>query len=244
MKNLIEKFSKINLLSSSNKKLEKGGDVTIHGLSLLPHTLGGGKNLCAHATPGCKATCLVFSGNARFKTVNMSRKDRTDFYNQDRHTFLAFLNAELVKINAVAKYKTMPTAVRLNVFSDIAWEKQVKMDSFEEIQFYDYTKNYKRMLKFLGGQLPKNYDLTLSATEENWNDCKNVMDLGGNSALVFKLRKNQPMPTEYDGYKVINGDLTDYRPNDEKGVIVGLRFKNAVANKNKNQKEIYHIDLR
>ena len=27
------------------------------------------------------------------------------------------------------------------------------------------------------------------------------------------------------GYNVINGDLTDYRINDGKGVIVGLRFK-------------------
>ncbi len=27
------------------------------------------------------------------------------------------------------------------------------------------------------------------------------------------------------GYKVVDGDLTDFRPDDEKGVIVGLRFK-------------------
>ena len=34
----------------------------------------------------------------------------------------------------------------------------------------------------------------------------------------------------YKGYEVINGDLTDYRPLDGKGVIVGLRYKKLANN--------------
>lgn len=38
------------------------------------------------------------------------------------------------------------------------------------------------------------------------------------------------LPTSYKGYQVINGDLTDYRIADAKGIIVGLKWKN-IANK-------------
>ncbi|MFW6272921.1 MAG: hypothetical protein ACOC2U_03985, partial [bacterium] len=33
------------------------------------------------------------------------------------------------------------------------------------------------------------------------------------------------LPEQFNGFKVVNGDETDYRPKDGKGVIVGLRFK-------------------
>jgi hypothetical protein len=38
----------------------------------------------------------------------------------------------------------------------------------------------------------------------------------------------------YKGYKVVDGDVTDYRPKDGKGVIVGLRWK-QIANKKANE---------
>jgi len=39
--------------------------------------------------------------------------------------------------------------------------------------------------------------------------------------MVFK----NALPLTYQGYKVINGDLSDERYLDEKGVIVGLKYK-------------------
>jgi hypothetical protein len=39
------------------------------------------------------------------------------------------------------------------------------------------------------------------------------------------VRKGRALPTSWNGYKVVDGDISDYRPDDEKGVIVGLRFK-------------------
>ena len=38
---------------------------------------------------------------------------------------------------------------------------------FPNIQFYDYTKIYKRAVKFVKGEYPKNYHLTYSLNEDN-----------------------------------------------------------------------------
>ncbi len=239
--NLIYKYSTENLLST-NKKLAADSSVKTHGLSLLPHNLGGGYNLCPHATKGCKATCLVYSGNARFTAVNIARNERTKLFLDNRQIFVELLKAELMKIN-VAGLGEFKQAVRLNVFSDIPFEKHIQMEDFNRIQFYDYTKNPKRMMKFLTGNMPKNYHLTFSLSSDNMEESKEILSNGGNVAMVFKLRKGQDFPNTYMGYKVINGDKSDYRPADGKGVIVGLKFKQAIANKSKTE-EIFSIDLR
>jgi hypothetical protein len=54
---------------------------------------------------------------------------------------------------------------------------------------------------------------------------------GGNVAVVYPLTPKTPMITRWRlngrDYQVIDGDLTDYRPDDGHGVIVGLRAKGA-----------------
>ena len=45
--------------------------------------------------------------------------------------------------------------------------------------------------------------------------------MGANVAAVF----SHTLPATYLGYKVVDGDLTDYRPEDGKNVIVGLIAK-------------------
>ena len=47
---------------------------------------------------------------------------------------------------------------------------------------------------------------------------------GFNIAWVFNK-----VPTSYMGYKVINGDESDVRFFDKKGVIVGLKYKNVTG---------------
>jgi hypothetical protein len=43
--------------------------------------------------------------------------------------------------------------------------------------------------------------------------------------MVFNVKKESDIPAMYKGYQVANGDLTDYRVNDAKGVIIGLKWK-------------------
>jgi hypothetical protein len=108
----------------------------------------------------------------------------------------------------------------LNVLSDLPWHNLVDMNKHSDVMFYDYTPNPKRMIQFLNGELPKNYHLTFSRKEDNQQFVELIVSMGGNVAVVF-----DELPQTYLGKKVINGDETDLRFLDEKGVIVGLKAK-------------------
>ena len=112
---------------------------------------------------------------------------------------------------------------RLNGTSDIAWEKYEVQDGknifqmFPNVTFYDYTK----MLNRKGRALP-NYHLTFSAADGNDADVAKAIEQGYNVATVFGIKKNSPMPETYNGLPVFNGDDSDLRFLDPKGVVVGL----------------------
>ena len=96
---------------------------------------------------------------------------------------------------------------------------------FNDIQFYDYTKSFKRMCSFLDkpfikgeAKFPSNYHLTFSRSENNDKKCEMVLAMGGNVAVVFR---NQ-LPKTWKGFDVVNGDETDLRFLDKRGVVVGL----------------------
>jgi len=124
-----------------------------------------------------------------------------------------------------AEKKGLTPAFRLNGTSDIAFEKyEVKRDgvaynnifeAFPEVQFYDYTKMRNRKVTHL-----KNYHLTFSKADGNDLDVRLAAEAGMNIAAVFKN-----VPESYIGRPVINGDETDLRFLDPKGVIVGLKAK-------------------
>jgi hypothetical protein len=60
--------------------------------------------------------------------------------------------------------------------------------------------------------------LTFSRSESNDKIAKLVLEMGGNVAVVFR---NQ-LPQTWNGFEVVNGDETDLRFLDKKGVVVGL----------------------
>ena len=106
-------------------------------------------------------------------------------------------------------------AVRLNVFSDIPWERFLDLDRFPDIQFYDYTKVAARL-----GRTPANYYLTFSRSENNEPQARQSLAKGFNVAVPFR-----DPPARFLGHPVIDGDTHDYRFLDPKGVIVGLKPK-------------------
>src|SRR5215471_12582188 len=84
----------------------------------------------------------------------------------------------------------------------------------------DYTKlpmPWKRTLS--------NYHLTFSHSEDNLQDCLDALAQGVNVAVVFGNKKSEPLPEYWHGYPVYNGDETDLRFTDPKGVVVGLYAK-------------------
>lgn len=227
-------ISYLGITNSSGKiaKNMKANQLT-YVLYLMPST-GSGYNVCAMATKECISGCLNTSGRAKMaksaKAIHNARLIKTKLFFEDRNFFMNWLVAELETGIRKANRMGLTFSVRLNGTSDLNWNAykingKTIFDTFKNIQFYDYTKI---VTKF--DSLAPNYHLTYSYTGYNWDSSKKVLDSKNNVAIVFNITKGKALPMTYKGYKVVDGDITDYRPNDGKGVIVGLRWK-QIANK-------------
>jgi hypothetical protein len=219
---------------------------------LAPARLSG-KNVCPDATPGCIADCLNTAGRGVFSNVQKARIAKTNLFFAERDKFMADLEDDIDALIRKASRQNMIPLVRLNGTSDIAWESvqfnQNKvlgcripniMSAFPMTQFYDYTKSFKRMMRFLkvnGQAMPRNYHLTFSLSECNKVEALNVLFFGGNVAVVFSTKKGAALPKTWEGYRVIDGDRDDIRHRDNshsangassiraRGVVIGLRAK-------------------
>lgn len=214
----------MKLLSTGNPKLLKGekkGYLSFV-LHLAPADVSGYQT-CPKATEGCKQSCLNTAGRGgMFKkgettnAIQQARIRKTKMFFEQRDQFLSDLEADIRLGIKQAQKKGMIPAFRLNGTSDISWEKYGIIEKFPEVQFYDYTKVRNRKVKHLS-----NYHLTFSKAESNDMDVRLVASEGMNVAVVFKDK----LPETYIGRKVINGDETDLRFLDDRGVIVGLKAK-------------------
>ena len=210
--------------NTKTKKSKKLGIKTT-GLSLLPNIMGGGKNLCKYASAGCRNACLVVTGMGVFPVVKEARMARTKMYLNHKKYFVEKLKKEISAEEKKAEKAGMKCAIRLNVLSDEAWHEIIDFNEWPNVQFYDYTPNTPRMIKYLKGELPKNYHLTYSRKENNQAQVELILKMGGNVAVVFQNK----LPETYLGKKVVFGDDSDARFLDEKNVVVGLIAKGKKA---------------
>lgn len=211
----------------SNTKTAKNSRKTYY-LSLQPVDQNSKKeNLCKFASNECKRACLQFTGRQGFSNVVKSRQLKTEYFVTQRKEFIDRLWSELVKLN-----KKGGCAVRLNLLSDVDWNSEFEsfgynLGELTNIQFYDYTKDY---FKVLGNILP-NYHFTFSFSGENWDKCEVLLKNKYNVAVVFKEK-----PLTFKGFQVVDGDESDERYLDSKGVIIGLKFKKPKGHKVKLEK--------
>ena len=228
----------MKLLSIGNPKVLKGMDqgYMTYILHLAPASVSGYET-CPKRTAGCTAACLNTAGRGGMfrkgestNVIQEARKRKTRLFFEDRGSFMADLVADIeLAIRQCAKTGFIPV-FRLNGTSDLAWEKYlvvrngVSYDNvflaFPEVQFYDYTKILGRKVKAY-----TNYHLTFSAADGNDGDVRKALDAGMNVAVVFGVPKSQALPTDYLGRSVFNGDDSDLRFLDPKGVVVGLYAK-------------------
>jgi len=232
----------LSYLGSVNKsaKLAKNGKIShqyTYSIYLAPASLSG-YNVCSHSTPECRLGCLHTSGRNGMeilsKTKTMTNDCRTKktrlFYEQPEY-FMQWLLAELVRYQNKAIKDGFGFSVRLNCTSDIDWQRVLingknLFELYPDVVFYDYSKNPAKFIN-----KPKNYHLTFSYTGRNDMSCKALLKQGYNVAVVFNIKNENELPKTFMGYPVINGDSTDYRVNDPKGVIIGLKFK-RIADQN------------
>lgn len=223
-------FSKFGYLNGSSKfaKGKKIG-VNTYAIYFAPYNLSG-RNVCAMATKECILGCLHTSGRAKMDVKDLiatARINRTNAFYENREASMTKIISELKSAIKKSAKQNMEFAVRLNGTSDLSPEifkafGQNILELFPNVQFYDYTKIPNRLR--LTQKYP-NYHLTLSYTGENWNDCVNALEQGINVAVIFDTKKGKDLPKTFNGYNVLDGDLSDYRPGDEKKSIVGLRWK-------------------
>jgi hypothetical protein len=195
------------IINSGNdaKTIKGNGDkyetAIFYGKSYKQYIDGKEYNTCSMAKiASCFKGCLYSAGRGKFNNVQQAIK------------------------------QGVKPCVRLNGTTDIQWEKiKVIKDgieyenifsAFPNIQFYDYTKIFKRDVSHI-----KNYHLTWSYSEANqWyaNQYKTAIKNGMNIAVVFR---DKNLPKKFLGLKVIDGDKDDLRFLDPENSIVGLYAK-------------------
>lgn len=207
----------MKLLTVNNTKTLKGEKAGFFTgiLHLAPFTLSG-KNVCPKASRGCAEACLNTSGHGRFNNVQNARKNRTLRYFNEREAFLNDLRGDITRLIKRAEKRGLKPAIRINGTSDLPALAIKMAGEFPDVQFYDYSK----IVKTGDRELPKNYHLTFSRSENNEGEVLPMLKKGFNVAVVF-----EKMPKTYRGYKVIDGDENDLRFTDKRGVIVGLKAK-------------------
>lgn len=219
---------KLKLLGVGNNAKTVKGDGSEYLTAILylaPADTVDGINVCPMAVlAGCKAGCLYSAGRGAMNSVQAARQRKTILWRDFHEVFIADLIQDITKFRAYCIKKGITPVVRLNGTSDIHWERYGIMEQFPEVQFYDYTKDIKRVRK----ALPDNYHLTLSYSEASTRYSDMVLDQmckhqGHNMAVVF--RNKDKIPKTYMGFKVVDGDKDDLRFLDPKGVVVALYAK-------------------
>jgi len=223
-------------ISAKLKKNKKVSGTLTYCIYFAPANTSG-YNVCSHSTPECRLGCLATSGRAGMELIagkTMTKNCRirkTKLFYEQPEFFMEWMIAEIRRYQNKAKKDGYKFSARLNGTSDIDWTnayykgKNV-FEIFPDVTFYDYTKNPDKY-----NNKPENYHLTFSYTGKNWYLCKALLEQGNNITIIF-----DKAPETYRGYKVINGDITDNRIDDAKGIIVGLKWKH-IANK-ENEKKI------
>jgi hypothetical protein len=228
----------MKLLSTGNPKVLKGmaQGYNTYILHLAPADLSGYET-CAKRTDGCTAACLntagrggMFKRGENTNVIQQARIRKTKMFFENRVEFMATLVKDIELAIKQSKKMELVPVFRLNGTSDLSWEKYEVVrngklfrnifTAFPEVQFYDYTKVLGRKVKEYS-----NYQLTFSAADGNDSDVLKAMNEGLNVAVVFGIKKTLPMPVDYLNRPVFNGDESDLRFLDPKGVIVGLYAK-------------------
>ena len=228
----------MKLLSTGNPKILKGmaQGYNTYILHLAPANVSGYET-CPKRTAGCTAACLNTAGRGgmfkRGESTNViqeARKRKTRLFFENRTEFMRLLVADIELAIKQSKRLGLIPVFRLNGTSDLSFEKYEVVrneklfrnifSAFAEVQFYDYTKVLGRKVTAI-----ENYHLTFSAADGNDADVVKAIQQGYNVATVFGIKKTLPMPETYVGLPVFNGDESDLRFLDPKGVVVGLYAK-------------------
>ena len=216
-------------ISSKLLKNKKVNNIMTYCIYVAPAKTSG-YEVCPNRTKECTAGCLATSGRVKMENetrtiISDARLKKAKLFVEHKDFFMGWVIAEITAYKFKAERLGYGFAIRINGTSDIDLNTLkingfTLFEIFPDVQFYDYTKQYSRF-----ENIPENYHLTFSYSGRNIEQAKNLLQRGFNIAVVFDTKKGKDFPKTFLGYPVIDGDLTDYRPYDQKNSVVGLRWK-------------------
>ncbi|MEN9317369.1 MAG: Mesorhizobium phage vB MloP Lo5R7ANS [Pseudomonadota bacterium] len=214
-------------------------------LYMAPADLSG-VNLCPMAfVAKCDVACLNTAGNPAYaETKRRGRLNKAHYFLSDRVGFMRQVAREIARTARKVSAEGFKLLVRLNGTTDIRWElipvdvdaktaKAIGVPSgvypsifavFPDVQFYDYTKIPNRH------SLPTNYDLTFSysGVAAFAKHVDRARSAGMRIAVVFRSKKD--IPESFIGMECVDGDDSDIRHLDPRGVVVALYAKGKAKN--------------
>ena len=227
-------FADLITAPDANSKLSKSEGYRNIGVSLTPSTVGVLDN-CPNSTPKCRSACLAFTGRIEMESgkggvITRSRIGRTKLLAENSQLFADILYTQLLREDRKAKRDGLNVAFRPDVLSDRFWhlENPWIFQAFPNWEVYGYTKSVLKVQQFIDGELPKNYHITFSWSEQaNPVYVRTILQSGVNVAVPFYDRQTLKgcLADTFLGFPVVDGDKSDLRFLDPKGVIVGLRAK-------------------
>lgn len=202
-------------------------------LSMSPHKMAHVGNVCPGASAACVKACLNETGlGSVFDSIQAYRQAKTIAWQLVRDWAIERITKDL-QLAEKRLGESDLLACRLNVFSDIRFERYLDLAQFERTIFYDYSKIPGRY-----GLLAPNYWVTFSRSETNEAQAIEALENGANVAIVFyddskpatgNRAQFQRLPKTWRGFQVFDADKTDQRFLDprgrKRGRVAGLRLK-------------------
>lgn len=238
---------KRKLLSVNQAKLDKSGKtigVLTVGLTMSPADESApfikGHNACAGSTAACRAVCVgnatgqaAISALLEFDGHLLARLGRTILRHYCRDLFDAREAREL----AAARRKADRLGYGLAYRPDVATDYQDGRQGADLDMVYGYTAISSAMRRDDGTL--RAFSRKDTATSDRL--ARRWVSEGFPVAVVFAVKKGQPLPATWNGAPVIDGDLHDVWPMQDNpttgapisdsygqhGVVVGLRMKYA-----------------
>ena len=197
-----------------------------------------GRQVCPFRTTACVKACLgVTAGRMVMNSVRKAQIFRTDMYFDDREGYYVQLYKEITAFEKKAARKRLIAAVRLNGTSDLPWHKlrfngQRIFEAFPNVQFYDYSKNYKLFRDYPDGRVASNYRVVYSIAGDTEDKFAGLVDSVLNAGGLVAASWRGELPKTYRGFPVKDGDKHDAIFLRGGGAVLGLKAKGAARKPN------------
>jgi len=240
---------------SANGKLAKNASATL-AFTGAPDASSGAYNTCPASTAGCRALCVLSDAcgyaaierRAGLGAIMAARARRVIALREHPVAAGAELARCIARAARMADRYDVRAVARLNVGTDLPWEQMPEIGAAFarfKVEGYAYTKRpHAVRLAMRAGGFANATRIVYSWSEEaSPRLAGDYLRAGGTVAVVFAglgIGKHaDPMPRAFtiDGveWPCINGDATDDRTIDPRGIVVALRGKGPLATRDRSR---------